>query len=205
MMSPLLLHMVIRFILRDLWGCRDNMRWWRFQTTALRHWVIYSSPLICELDMHREKVVSPCNDTRWACRAYSGPWTGATAEPWGNHMKILSSPGNCRCPQKVNRSFFRFQGSLSGLPSGLRSLDQEKKNLACNLHCDMWIFVGCCHSFNHSFISPGSIKSLLCEDTLRGAKLTSLNHTQTQGLYTELIVEMHCFIIFFNLLWLSDG
>lgn len=128
-------------------------------------------------------------------------WTGAAAEPWGNHVKTLNSPGRLWVSSGAKWELLHQSPGLTLRPTlWPQIIRPRKKDMAINLHWCVWIFVCCSHSFNHSFIPLTSIKILLCEDTVLGSDLRPVHQTQTQVLYT---FELSCTVSpAFYLLWL---
>lgn len=162
-------------------GRRDSMCWWRFWITALMHYIIYSSALICRLDMHRQKAVTLSNKTQMSLQSIlvadghlnseagikAALWSGAAAEPWGNYMKILNSPGKLWVfPGGKYRSFsIRVKGLLWSPPSGLRSSDWEIKTwLIICIEVYGFLYAAVIHLFLHSFLQQ--VLKICCVKTL---------------------------------------
>lgn len=126
-------------------------------TNALHHLFIYA---ICGVDMQREKVVSPCNKTRWTWRAYSGP---CAFKFWG---KRQGCPLNRCCSWALGKlhEHTEFTGKTVGVPRrliGASPSDSRACSQACPLasydrtkkekpglqfalrHMDFWVFLLC--------------------------------------------------------------
>ena len=167
--------MTVRLMLGNWWG-GDSMCWWGFWITAVMHYIIYSSVLIC-----RQKAVTPSSKTQMSLQNIlratghlnfeagikAALWTGAAAEPWGKYMKRLNSPGKLWLflGRKYRSFSVRVQGLLWSLSCGLRSSDWEGKTwLIICVEVYGFLHAAVIRLFLHSFLQL--VLKLCCVKTL---------------------------------------